>query len=509
MMLKTSYKGIDPIVWQVNSFGKNCRNVATQITTFFYSRLSPRITQAIAFCSLLLPLVIASPSVGQKLPILKSHTYTISIRDGDYFRKGVWTIDPKVNPDIYEAPMAINEKDKLVTFITDLDSLQLRVERDKTYPFVILINEKDSAFTQVKAVQSAVTFTKAYIKAHQGKTFIEVPAVYELVNIIIALTNTGKKMDGLVVKNTAYYQDILNRFSPYEQESVVKKIDSVLSKSYMEYFSIKTNAYSFDFTAKGRIEPSAVYDRFTSTNTLRPYLNDLQQFADKSKFATFFKQHQPLYNQLIRAYRDSMGIAQMQTWLEKNFPGITYNSYKIVFSPLVGNNQSANWFEYNGFKEVQAHINFPYRDEQEKKEFSSQALHVKDGNIAFTELNHNFIGPEGQKPGYQKGINDAFVDLSSWTRTGSPAERGYHNARTCFDEYMNWALVSLRYIDYAPPLEQAKLIAKMEKRQVEVRGFKKFAEFNQFLIQLYKNRSKGQVVADLYPQIVAWFVNNK
>lgn len=318
---------------------------ASQITAFFSFRVSPKITQAISFCSLPLAFIIASPSFSQKLPVLKSHTYNISIRDGDDFRKGRWNIDPKVNPDVYEAPMAINQQHKLVTFITDVDSLQLRVEKGKTYSFVILVNEKDSAFTQVKAVPSPVTFTKEYMKSHQGKTFVELPA--------------------------------------------------------------------------------------------------------------------------------------------------------------------SNWFEYNGFKEAQAHVNFPYRNGAVKNEFSSQALHVKDGNIVFTELNHNFIGPEGQKLDYQNKLNEAFSNLTMWLKAGFPAERGYNNTRACFDEYMNWALVCLRYVDYAPPLEQAQLIAKMEKYQVEVRGFTKFAEFDQFLIGLYKNRRKGQVVADLYPQIVEWFVKNK
>ncbi len=508
MTLKISYTGICPIDSLRNFYGKFCFNSATQNAVSFSFSVGSKIFPAILFCSLL-PLIIVCHSFGQTLPVLKSHKYNISIRDGDDFRKGRWKIDPIVNPDTYQALMALNQNYKLVTFITDVDSLQLRVEKGKTYPFVIIVNDKDSAFTQVQGGQSPVTFTKEYIKSHQGKTFVEIPAVYELVNVVIALTNTGKNKEGLVIKDTPYYRAVRNWFGRYGQEPIVKKIDSVLSKSNMEYFSIKTNAYSFDFTAKGRIVPSAVYDRFTNTNSLRPYLNDLQQFADKSKFETFFRQHQSLYKRLIRVYRDSIGIGQMQNWLEKNFPGITYNSYKIVFSPLVGNNQSANWFEYNGFKEVQAHINFPYRTQEEKKEFSGQALHVKDGNIVFTELNHNFIGPEGQKQEYQNKINEAFANLTTWTRKGSPAASGYNNARACFDEYMNWALVSLRYIDYAPPLEQAKLIAKMEKHQVEVRGFVKFTEFDQFLIRLYKNRSKGQVIADLYPQIVTWFVTNK
>lgn len=49
----------------------------------------------------------------------------------------------------------------------------------------------------------------------------------------------------------------------------------------------------------------------------------------------------------------------------------------------------------------------------------------------------------------------------------------------------------------------------MEKYQEGVRGFKKFNEFDQFLIQLYKKPEEGQVVDDLHSQIVERFVKNK
>jgi hypothetical protein len=78
-----------------------------------------------------------------------------------------------------------------------------------------------------------------------------------------------------------------------------------------------------------------------------------------------------------------------------------------------------------------------------------------------------------------------------------------------FDEYMNWALVSLRYIDYAPLTEQPKLIAQIEDIMLNYRGFRRFPEFNQFLVKTYKNRRKGETVADLYPAIVGWFEENK
>ncbi|MDQ1085493.1 DUF4932 domain-containing protein [Siphonobacter sp. SORGH_AS_1065] len=509
MVLKINDEGVSPIGLLQKIYDNFDHSVTDPIPILPYLILKSKIMEAIKFWLLLLPLAMVYPCFGQKMPVLKSYTYNISIRDGDDFRKGRWNIDAKVNPDIYEVAIAGNQKYKLVTFITDVDSLQLKVEKDKTYPFVIIVNDKDSAFTQVKTVTPAVNFTREYIKSHQGKTFVEIPAVYELVNIVIALTATAKNKKELVIKDTDYYQQVINWFSPYDQEPIVKKVDSILARSYLEYFSVKMNAYAFKFDSKGKIVPNGVYDRLTAINILEPFLDELQHFSEQSKFETFFKQHQPLYHQLIRTYSDSIGLAEMQKWLERNFQKTKYNSYVIVFSPLVGNNQSSNWFECNGFKEVQSHVNFPYRTEQDKKEFSNKALHIKDGNIIFTELNHNFIGPEGQKLEYQHKINDAFIHLATWIKEGSPAEKAYNNARACFDEYMNWALVSLRYIDYAPPLEQHKLISKMEKYQVEVRGFKKFAEFDQFLIELYKKRSKGQVVADLYPQIVEWFVRNK
>jgi hypothetical protein len=37
------------------------------------------------------------------------------------------------------------------------------------------------------------------------------------------------------------------------------------------------------------------------------------------------------------------------------------------------------------------------------------------------------------------------------------------------------------------------------------RGFIRFPEFDQFLLDLYRNRDEGETLEDLYPRIVAWF----
>lgn len=132
---------------------------------------------------------------------------------------------------------------------------------------------------------------------------------------------------------------------------------------------------------------------------------------------------------------------------------------------------------------------------------------VKRGNIVFTEINHSFINPEGEKSRYSGGINSAFADMPTWAE--GLALQYYGNPYLCFNEYMNWGLVSLRYVDYTDDKDLEKLFTQVETNMVENRGFRRFAEFNRFLIGIYQGRKPGTTVADLYPQIVAWFVENK
>ena len=92
---------------------------------------------------------------------------------------------------------------------------------------------------------------------------------------------------------------------------------------------------------------------------------------------------------------------------------------------------------------------------------------------------------------------------------GKPEAQYYNNPYACFNEYVNWGLVSLRYLDYAPTDEQDKLVTSIEKRQVDITGFKEFRAFNQYWLKIYKERRNGQTVSDLYPLIVKWFEDHK
>ncbi|MCX6305808.1 MAG: hypothetical protein NT040_12665 [Bacteroidetes bacterium] len=80
----------------------------------------------------------------QTLQVIKANSKIVDIKDGKTFKKGTWTIIPEAKPDVYKTSA------KRVTFYTDLDSITFKVNPKNEYNFVILLNGKDSAFTQIK-----------------------------------------------------------------------------------------------------------------------------------------------------------------------------------------------------------------------------------------------------------------------------------------------------------------------------------------------------------------------
>lgn len=436
-----------------------------------------------------------------KTPTIKASKTLAGFRNGNN-SISEWTISPETRPDVWDVIVSKSTKTK-VAFLTDKDSISFNVEPNKNYDFIVLMG-KDSAYTRISGHPETAIFSDKYKTIYNNKTVIEVPEVYELVNVIIALTAKGINDSNIVNHETEYYKDVIKYFEKHKNEKAVLSFDSVLQKEWWKYFYLKMDAYAFGLN-KGEIINNDIYDRVSwdYLNTIQPFTKELENFYRKTNFSKFYNNHKSFYNTQIKYYSDSLNISEMQQWLNKNFPSTTYNCFKIIFSPLVGGSQSANKFENNGFKEAQVHINFPYSDESDKN-YSPKANQLRNGSIAFTELNHSYINPEAEKYSKNEDFIIAFKDLKIWEDENSAAVMGYHNALACFEEYMNWALVSLYYLDEAPIDEQEKLISKIENNLQANRGFTKFTEFDKELIRLYTSRSNEQTIADLYPAIIKW-----
>ena len=81
----------------------------------------------------------------KNIPIIKSTSKKIDIRDGNNLKKQWWTISPELNPDVYET----NSLGQKVTFITDKDSISVEIKKDTKFDFIVLLNDSKKAHTQI------------------------------------------------------------------------------------------------------------------------------------------------------------------------------------------------------------------------------------------------------------------------------------------------------------------------------------------------------------------------
>lgn len=101
------------------------------------------------------------------LPIIYANSESIDIREGDNFSEGQWRIMPEYQPDVYTT----NQVGKKVTFYTDLDSISYTIHPDSVYDFIVLLNGKDTAYTQIKykpsyldILKEAATYNETEVK---------------------------------------------------------------------------------------------------------------------------------------------------------------------------------------------------------------------------------------------------------------------------------------------------------------------------------------------------------
>ncbi len=439
-----------------------------------------------------------------QLKVFKSDINEVIITRSDRILSTNWKLSPEAKPDVNNVYVD-RGKSILVKYISKSDSISFNVNSNSDFDFVIVNAKGDSCFQKIKGYEFVPTanFSKSYIQLKKGKVEISIPEVYELVSVIIALTKTGESEKGLVNKDVTYYNKVKDFFKPYINDSIVVAIDKFIEENG-EYY-LRTNAYAFKFSKSGKIEQSKLYNRISYTedepNYLLPFISGLQHFSDQSNFRTFYKQEQTFYDEEISFFKDSLNYSEMIGWLEKHFPTIRYDYHNIIFSPLTGYNQGVIWFENNGFKELQPHVNFPYQIPHDLI-IEDKSKNIFKGNIVFTELNHGYINKEADK--YDDLISKALLNKRDKLIDPSKGNGYYGSSSETFKEYMNWALVSLRYIDYCSEKDLPTLFTRNRNYMLR-RGFTQFPAFQEFIVELYRNRGREETLSDLYPKIIDWF----
>lgn len=88
-------------------------------------------------------------SAQSRLPVVSATSKTASIRDGAFFDKGSWTLNPKLKLDVYTVDRT--RETKYVTFYTDIDSIKVKLKPRTHFDFVVLLNGRDSFYTRIES----------------------------------------------------------------------------------------------------------------------------------------------------------------------------------------------------------------------------------------------------------------------------------------------------------------------------------------------------------------------
>jgi len=84
-----------------------------------------------------------------RLPVIKATSTKASIRDGAFFDKDGWTLNPKLKLDVYTADRT--RETKYITFYTDIDSIKVKLKPGAHFDFVVVLNSRDSFYTRIES----------------------------------------------------------------------------------------------------------------------------------------------------------------------------------------------------------------------------------------------------------------------------------------------------------------------------------------------------------------------
>ncbi|MBL0355897.1 MAG: hypothetical protein IPP72_02980 [Chitinophagaceae bacterium] len=104
--------------------------------------------------SILIYFILAtSISIAQNnLPVIMATSGKVAIRDGSFYDNNAWSLSPRTKPDIFICDRT--RKTKWVVFYTDIDSIKVKVKPGTVFNFIILLNGKDSCYTQIRSAIS-------------------------------------------------------------------------------------------------------------------------------------------------------------------------------------------------------------------------------------------------------------------------------------------------------------------------------------------------------------------
>lgn len=112
---------------------------------------------------------VQSSFAQAKLPVIKATSKSVSINDDGFLDKNAWSLSPGIRLDVYTADRT--RQPKWVTFYTDIDSIRVKVKPGSRFNFVVVLNGKDSCFTQIASGIPPASMVKNSVATHDTVPF--------------------------------------------------------------------------------------------------------------------------------------------------------------------------------------------------------------------------------------------------------------------------------------------------------------------------------------------------
>jgi hypothetical protein len=323
---------------------------------------------------------------------------------------------------------------------------------------------------------------------------VEVPEVYELANIILALTQY-QALAPHTVWSGPYLTQVRSHFDSLRNHPLIAALNARLTSggswNYDAYYGFRENSFVYQFGSTGLTHVTGYTRAWGGTDLFSQEIRRVEDFANRSGFRAFYADHASFYADQIRRYQDLVSVDRMWRWLETRFPD-RYDRYRIVFSPLINGSHSTQRFTTAGVRETVMFIAGPdvLRDTSDARLRTAQLE-----RLVFTEIDHNYVNPATNR--YEGVVRRIFSDVSAWNGDVN----NYRSPVATFNEYMTWAVFNL-YAREAYDPATAAAIRENVIRSMLGRRFGKFREFEQQVMDVYLAAGSQPCVPNLYGAIL-------
>jgi hypothetical protein len=317
-----------------------------------------------------------------------------------------------------------------------------------------------------------------------------IPEVFELANIAIALTDFGHSHPYYVNTDTPYYTDVLEHFSPYRDHPFVDAVQRLADDGGVDGFNFlkhRASASRFDGDEIVSDKERLYLPTREDERRLEEELLLAASFARETSFRSFYEAHRPFYRERVAMFKAAIPARDAWNWLEEQFPQSSQERIRIYLSPLTG------WSHFAVGKPdyTDIYIFGPPEFVASKADEGTYTM------VLFTELDHRYVNAVSRE--FAEDISEAFADVRLWN-----GQMGYRTPQLTFNEYMTWAVFCLYASDSYAAEDMAEIVRNTTEFMTTNRRFPRFAEFNDHLLTLYRNREAGVTVPDLYPLILEW-----